>query len=129
MAIRSVVYNTDLLRVVDPKLATGVEIGSKVTHTQVIPNRYKGSNVFYLDELKPDDFGTAGKLAGTGWRAIFRGDEEPNPKVGRYPVHFIPPPGMIGVITPFQSNGKFSVKWAKGGEMFNYEPEELRPKG
>jgi hypothetical protein len=122
------VYNTDLLRVVDPKLATGVEVGSKVVHTQVIPSRFKGSNIFYVDDLKASDFGNAGKLAGSGWRAIFRGDEEPHPNVGRYPIHFIPPSGMIGIITPFQTNGKFSVKWTKGGEMFNYEPEELQPK-
>ena len=121
------VYRPELLKVVDPKLASGLEIGAKVVHTQVIPERYRGSNVFYVDEPKPDDFAPAARLAGTGWRGVFRGDQEPNPH-GRYPTHWIPPPGMVGIITPTQKGGRlYSVKWKTGGEMFNYDPEELKP--
>ena len=121
------VYDTDLIRVIEPKLASGLEVGAKVVHTQVMPERYRGSNVFYLDEPKPDDFRSAGSLAGKGWRGIFRGDEEPRPGVGRYPVHWIPPPNIVGVITPTQKPPHFSVKWSKGGEQYNYAPEELKP--
>jgi hypothetical protein len=35
---------------------------------------------------------------------------------------------MVGIITPRQGGTMFSVKWAKGGEMYNYAPEELQPK-
>jgi hypothetical protein len=121
------VYNTDLIRVVEPKLATGIEIGAKVMHTQVVPERYRGSNRFYVDAPKPSDFRSA-QFVGKGWRGIYRGDEEPDPRLGRYPVHWIPPPDMVGIITPTQTGGNYlSVKWAKGGEMFNYEPDELKP--
>ena len=122
------VYRPELLKVVDPKLASGMEIGAKVVHTQVIPERYRGSNVFYVDEPKPGDFGKMSHQAGKGWRGIYRGDEEPHPNVGRYPVHWIPPPGMVGIITPTQNgHGLYSVKWKTGGEMYNYAAEELKP--
>jgi len=123
------IYDTSLIRVVDPKRATGLQVGAKVTHTQVLKQRFRGSNSLYVDDLKPADFMTAGRLAGTGWRGVYRGDEEPHPTIGRYPVHFIPPPGMIGIITraPTEPGGWFSVKWKKGGEMYNYTREELQP--
>lgn len=117
------VYNTDLIRVIDPKLSTGIEVGAKITHTQVIAERYNTST-FYVDDLKPTDFGSAGRMAGTGWRGVFRIDT----KEPRYPIHMIPPPKMTGIITKQQGNGMFSVKWAKGGEMYNYVAEELQPK-
>lgn len=123
------VFDPSLIRVVDPKRATGLQIGAKVTHTQVLKTRFQGSNIFYVDDLKPDDFMTAGRLAGNGWRGVYRGDEAPHPTVGRFPVHFIPPPGMVGIITraPTEADGWFSVKWKKGGEMYNYTREELQP--
>jgi hypothetical protein len=121
------VYRPELLKVVDPKLASGMEIGAKVVHTQVIPERFRGSNVFYVDDLKEGDFGNAGRLAAAGWRGIYRGDEEPHPTVGRYPIHMIPPPGTVGIITPTQAPPHHSVKWKTGGEMYNYAPEELKP--
>lgn len=126
------VYRPELLRVIDPTLAGAMEIGAKVVHTQVIPERYRGSNRFYVDEPKPDDFGKASQFAGKGWRGIYRADEEPPPSFARrYPVHWIPPPGMVGVITrhPFgeKSPQWYTVKWKNGGEMFNYAPEELKP--
>jgi hypothetical protein len=44
----------------------------------------------------------------------------------------IPPPNVVGVITKSQQtlSGKsslYSVKWAKGGEMYNYRADELKP--
>lgn len=122
----------DKIRVVDPSLSSGLDIGSKVTHTQVVPAFFKGKNSLYVDEFRPDDFGKAGKLAGTGWRGVFRADDE-NGKVGRYPIHFIPPPNVVGEITPYQTGTRgdgtrlYSVRWKPGGEMFNYSAEELQP--
>ena len=121
------VYRPELLRVVDPKLATGLDIGAKVVHSQIIPERYRGSNVFYVDDLKEDDFGNAGRLAAAGWRGIFRADVEEHPTARRYPIHMIPPPGLVGVLTPTQKPPLRSVKWRTGGEMFNYDPQELKP--
>ena len=121
------IYRPKLLRVIDPKLATGLQIGAKVTHTQVIPERYRGSNVFYVDDFKQDDFGSPGKSAGQGWRGIYRADQEHPARVGRFPVHRIPPPGMVGTIVDQRGNF-YDVKWAKGGIMYNYAPEELQPK-
>lgn len=129
------VYNTDLIRVVDPKMATGLQIGSKVIHTQVFPSQYKNSNRFYIDNIRSDDWGSAGQLAGQGWRGIFRGDESDeeiaNRKArgaGRFPVHFIPPQGMVGtIVDTINPNGMYEVKWPKGGVKYNYRPDELQP--
>ena len=127
------IYKPELIRIVDAKLATGLQIGAKVFHTQKIPERYTKSNVFYIDDLKSDDFGNAGRLAGSKWRGVFRADESDDDLkmrisrgVGRYPVHFIPPKNMPGIIAN-QSNGMFWVKWKKGGVMYNYTAEELEP--
>ncbi len=119
------VYNTKLISVVYPKLATGLEIGAQVTHTQEIPSRYRGSNVFYIDNLKPDDYGSAGKLP--GWKGVFRADtEESDRKIGRHPIHFIPPSNMIGIIKDIRDN-MYDIKWQKGGVRYNYRPEEIKP--
>ena len=127
------IYRPELIKVVDPKLATGLQIGAKVIHTQKIPEIYMNSNVFYVDILKSDDFGEAGKMADSGWRGVFRGDESDvdlkrriSRGVGRYPIHFIPPENMVGIITN-TSNGMFWVKWQKGGVKYNYTSEELEP--
>jgi hypothetical protein len=123
------IYNPDVIRVIDPKLAGGLEIGAKVRHTQVISEDLT-SDQFFVDDLRSDDFGGAGRLASDGWRGIFRHDSVERAaqrSVGRYPMHFIPPPKITGIITRTQGNGMYSVKWAKGGEMYNYRTEELQP--
>ncbi len=121
------VYNTKLICVVEPKLATGLEIGAKVTHTQQLRDDYVGRNVLYVDDLKPDDFRSAGNLAGKGWRGVYRADtEDSDNKVGRYPIHFIPPPGMVGTIVEKRGES-FDVKWQVGGVRYNYHASELEP--
>jgi len=130
------VYNPRLIYTINPALASGLEIGAKVTHNGTTP-RLK-NNELYIDDLKPTDFGNAGKL-GNGWKGIFRAvDHEGNdiPRagkngIGNYPIHMIPPPEMVGVIV----NKRFSphhddmydVKWQKGGVQYNYAPSELKP--
>lgn len=119
------IYDTSLIRVIDPKLATGLEIGSKVTHTQQTPSEWRGRNAVYADEI-PD--------AGPGWRGLYDAERSEEAKaMGRQPYafHVIPPPGMVGVITNVRSGPKgkmYDVKWQKGGNRFNYTDEELQPK-
>jgi len=138
------VYNSKLIYIIDPKLASGLEIGAKVTHTGV--NSRRDRNDIYMDDLQPNDFGNAGKLAGSGWKGIFKatdanGNDVPRSgtNVGNYPMHMIPPPGMIGTIVDKQkikpefaqyhgnSPYLYTVKWNKGGVMHNYREDELQP--
>lgn len=119
------VYDPSLIRVIEPKLATGLQIGAKVVHSQIMPERFRGSNVFYIDDVKLDDFGSIGRLV--GWRGVYRADADSDRP--RYPIHLIPPSNVVGLVTPTQTkDGRFlSVKWSKGGEQFNYDPAELTP--
>lgn len=134
------VYNQSLLYVVDPTLASGLEIGSKVTHTGWVAPTYLHSNTFYVDDLQPSDYGSAGNLAGSGWRGVFRAvdhDGRDRPREGNFPMHFIPPKSMVGVIVsksevPSEWKDRrgdyyYGVKWAKGGTMYNYGADELKP--
>ena|ERR1035437_559359 len=130
------VYRPELIRVIDPKLATGLQIGSKVTHSQIFANDFRLRNVFYVDDLRPDDWGGAGRLAADVWKGVFRADESDEDRenrkargMGRYPMHFIPPPNVVGIITKGLGgrNDLYSVKWSKGVEMYNYRAEELKP--
>ena len=138
------VYDPKRIFVIDPKLASGMEIGAKVYHTGVV-TWTRGKNELYIDDLRPTDFSTAGKLgAKGGWKGIFRavdhdgndvpraGTERNGQFIGNYPIHMIPPPNVPGIITGVQDNAYhgtklYKVKWANGGEMYNYRPEELRP--
>lgn len=120
------VYNTDLIHVLDPRLATGLEIGAKVIHTQALHASWRGLNTIYIDNMTPDK---DGNLAQSGaWRGYFRSDVEPSN--GRYPLHVIPPPGMIGVISNVRSGPDgpmYDVKWQKGGVRYNYDGGEIQP--
>jgi hypothetical protein len=138
------VYKPGLICLVNNKLASGLEVGAKVTHTGF--NRHQGSNDIYLDDLQPNDFGAAGRLSG-GWKGLFRttdheGNDVPrNGKngIGNHPLHFVPPPNMVGTIVDKMevpedarkwNNGekyRYTVKWNKGGVMHNYTESELKP--
>lgn len=128
------VFDPSLIRVVDPKLATGLEVGSRVTHNQSFPEKYRGSNHYYLDAIKPGD---AGRLP-VGWHGIFKHYDEAEEarrqavNLGRYPMHVIPPANITGVIqsvrpTP-QGGHYYDVKWPKGGVQHNYTADELQQK-
>jgi hypothetical protein len=138
------VYDPHRIFVIDAKLASGMEIGAKVFHTGIV-NQYRGNNELYIDDLNQNDFSSAGKLAAKGgWKGVFRavdhdgndvprrGTERNGQIIGNYPIHMIPPPNVPGIITSVQDNAYhktklYTVKWANGGEMHNYRPEELRP--
>jgi hypothetical protein len=120
------VFNPTLIRIVDPKLASGLDVGSKVVHTGV--NQYQGSNQLYVDAMND------------GWKGIFRTvDHQGNdmPREGAYPLHMIPPPTMTGIIVgkrdipeqfrAMRGDCRYDVKWAKGGVKYNYTANELRP--
>jgi hypothetical protein len=144
------VYNSKLICLVNPKLASGLEVGAKVVHSGV--NRYRGRNDIYIDDLNINDFRNAGALAGNGWKGLFRatdhegkdilrtGQKTPSGEhIGNYPIHFIPPSNIVGVIVKktevpeeqrkFNNGDKFryEVKWSKGGTMYNYSESELKP--
>lgn len=131
------VYKPSLIYMVDPSKATGLEIGSKVTHVGKT-DRYKGKNEFYVDSLNDNDFGKAGQL-GSDWKGVFRsvdweGKDIPRSGIkgiGNCPVHMIPPPNMVGTIVEIRERPGlptiYDVKWAKGGTMFNYDADELKP--
>jgi hypothetical protein len=140
------VYDASRIYCINPKLAAGLEIGAKVFHTQAVkpPFDMKQHNQLFVDELRPTDFSSIGKLAGKGWRGIFRAvDHEGNdvPRagierngqfIGNMPIHMIPPPDVPGIIMAARKNsmtGKmmYDVKWAQGGLQHNYEQAELRP--
>ncbi len=139
-----VVFDPRRIYVVNPKLASGLEVGAKVYHTQdVSQNLYafdkRFHNQLYVDDLRPEDFGSAGALAGKGWRGVFwatdhNGNEVPRAGlngIGNHPKHFIPPPDMSGKIVAVRQgpNGEkwYDVKWNKGGVQHNYRAGELRP--
>ena len=124
------VFNPRLIYVIDPKLASGLEIGGKVTHT----GKYSlTNNSQYIDELRSTDFGKIGNL-GPGWKGVFWAHNHEGkdiPREGNYPRHIIPPPGMIGTIVEKRlapdGDYMFDVKWQKGGIKFNYRENELQP--
>jgi hypothetical protein len=128
------VYDPSLIRVVDPTLATGLEVGSRVTHNQSFPELFRHTNRYYLDVIKPDD---AGRLP-VGWSGIFKHYDEAelalrqSRNLGRYPQHVIPPANVVGVIQAVRPkpNGGFyyEVKWPKGGSQHNYTADELQQK-
>lgn len=133
------VYRPELIVMMDGSMASGMEVGSKVTHTGQMPFLI-GHNDRYVDDLSGDDFGSYGKLAtkSKGWRGIFNAtDREGNdiPRsgvkgIGNCPIHLIPPPSMVGIITAALQIGPgtriaYNVKWKVGGECYNYAPEEL----
>jgi hypothetical protein len=123
------VYDPDRIYVADPRLAQGLEIGAKVVHTQTV-SQYRGRNEFYLDTIDHDS-------RFQGWHAVFRAvdwDGNEVSKENARPLHFVPPPGMIGTIVdshegkgPREGKTYYSVKWAKGGVQHNYTPDELAP--
>ena len=105
------VYRPNLVMVVNPKLAGEMEIGSKVTHTQIFANDYRLRNVFYVEDLAPGMYGKAGQLI--GWKGVFRADESDDERknretrgIGKYPLHMIPPPNVVGIIVEKQGNGR-----------------------
>ncbi len=120
------VYKTDLVRVIDPKLATGLEVGSKVIHTQEMPSEYRGRNSVYIDDVPS---------AGPGWKGVYDVERAEEAKAtGRepYAFHVIPPPGMWGIITDVRDNPHhgtmYDVKWQRGGVRHNYKENELKIK-
>lgn len=144
------VYDPRRIYQIDKTLSVGLDVGARVVATGAFPERYRNSNDYYMDDLRPDDFGSYGKLgaSGKGWKGIFRASDEDEPlnpdsyyaqnnmKRPRAPIHVIPPAGMVGTITtfgggagqPVYSNPQniYHVKWTRGGVMYNYAPEELQ---
>jgi hypothetical protein len=146
------VYRPELIRLIDPKMSSGLEVGAKIVATGVFPSRFKGSNDLYMDDLKPNDYGLSGKLGslGQGWKGIFRASDEERPlnpnsmfahmgmtRAPRSPIHIVPPAGTVGIIMghPFDRPGEtysgrndlYNIKWTRGGVMYNYQPEEIQP--
>ena len=131
------VYDPSLIYVVDASLATGLQVGAKVVHSQQTP-KWRDRNDVYVDDLgqHPND-----DPRFAGWRGYFRsvnhdGTEQPRDHKHNYPIHKIPPAGMVGTIMAIRGGpsigpdaGKphYDVKWTKGGLMHNYTADELAP--
>lgn len=126
-----VVFDPKRVRVVDPKLATGIEIGAKVVHTQSDINlRSRMRNDLYIGDVAGTRYA---RDLGPGWRGVFWAIDHEGREVkhaDNFPRHLIPPPGLVGVVVARRDGPDgpiYDVKWAKGGVKHNYRPEELAP--
>jgi DNA topoisomerase-1 len=132
------VYDPSHIYMVDPNMSAGFEVGAKVTCKQEIPANYQREGVL-LDTVRATDSGSAGKV---GWKAVFRAvdfDGKPVEREHMYPLHWIPPANVKGVIISRHdldpkfnaswggAKWTFAIKWQKGGTQYNYTENDLIP--
>jgi hypothetical protein len=128
------IYDPSVLVIVDKKLATGLDVGSKVVHTGDTKAYIGNRNDLYVDDVRPTDFGGWGKLGQQGgWRGVFWSHRQgvDLPRSEASPIHLIPPTGMVGEIINVRDHPtygtSYDVRWAKGGVQYNYKASELSP--